>query len=67
MSHQATFETREFEWIDGFDQERTEPRIHWTCSCGRTNSDAGHGGGYTTMHKAEVGHRLHAQRTSRKG
>ena len=60
--HIPTYTTREFYWTNGFDQQQHEPRVHWTCSCGRDNAKAGHRGGYTTQHKAENGHHLHVLR-----
>lgn len=43
----------------------TEVRTHWTCSCGRTNADGGHQGGYASLSRAEDGFRLHVQRVRR--
>jgi hypothetical protein len=63
MKHEAIFETRMFEWVSHNDEPKAEDRVFWTCSCGSTDNRKG---GYVTMHKAVLGHKLHAQRTGKK-
>lgn len=60
--HVPTFTTSEYHWLGFNDEPRHEPRTFWTCSCGHDNTKSGHAGGYTTPHKAENGHKLHAMR-----
>lgn len=63
MKHEAIFETRRHEWLSHNDEPKSEDRVFWTCSCGATDSRVG---GYVSMRKAMLGHKLHAQRTEKK-